>query len=635
MNHLNPTRYFNSCIQALKEHVGFEGFSSEKKEEFTTLTDSIPIQDEKLILHIFYEYSAEVLDEVMFRTDEIVKAKDRNDVDAHILENTATSNYVTTSNYILHSWGGFFPQHHIIIERISPVQYLYVQNDKKGIVTIQNETNDKKIKWFLNIDGYKYYFDKYPEPCPYGLPNIERVKKFVEGKYKPRKFPELFEEIKSALRTLYDFKFDDDLVMASLYVAESYVRHIIEAVFYLCIDATKGSGKTTLLEILMALSYHGMLLGDTNPAVIPRIVEEHAINGGVDELDEKIGESGAQDVVAVLRKGQRRGNPYIRCEGRNFIPKSYDVFGAHSFSIRSKSDDALMQRSFAIHTSSSADSKLPVLNLYKKQILKPLADELFLCFVENAHAIHNRHQNVSSCSKCSNVVTCSGTLQPSIAQKREDLYQNITSGISDKGLELLSKLAGRNAEITFVALTVAKLLEIDVVEQLDKVAVQKASDESVSESYHLEALENFLRDKHENIKTYPVHTKNDGIHSPCVFYPKNQAYQEYQTLLRSSGVSPVGVKRFHALLLDMGFVEGDSLMNVRFKGIPRMCLVFSKEIVARFLGDGISLVDWFKVNDRRGNFGEAEILFGKEAVEHCIAMGEVYEPERDWLKVLS
>ena len=305
------------------------------------------------------------------------------------------------------------------------------------------------------------------------------------------------------VKVLYDFKFETDITLVKLHIGMSYLQHFLPSATYICVDATKGSGKTTLLEIISLLKYHGFMAGDISPAALARYVDEHALNIAVDELDQKVGEKGDQEIVSILRKGQRRGDPYVRCQGKNFVPKPYDVFGIHAFSIRSETEDALRQRAFDIHASESKDNRLPILNMVKENILSSLMDTLFIWYIENAVKIgvecsklgvgselcgldyFNLLHDLST--ECSGVGGKNATLTEGvITDDRKTLYDNLTKGMKQPELELLAKLGGRNAELTYASLQVARLLGLDVIADLAKVSETKQADEGAGENFYFD-----------------------------------------------------------------------------------------------------------------------------------------------------
>lgn len=573
-------------------------------------------------------------------------------------QTTATSYYLTTTYYTttLKSWGLLDTDKELYIEQLNKTSFIYNKAGKKGIAKVQSEKDEETKKWnfFLLIDNERYYFSSPIMEAPYNTPSLELVTSYLKGEFKPREFKKIIEDVTKMLGALYDFKFETDKTIVQLAIGQSYLVPFLESLFYLGIDATKGGGKTTLLELITFLQRHGYMGGDTSAASIPRLVHELQLSIGLDEIDQKIGLTGEGDSVAILRKGQRRNNPYVRCEGRNNIPKAYDVFGCHSFSFRTELEDAFMSRSLPIHTAKTNNNKLPVINVVKRKILKPLSDELFLWGIENFSILYKEY--IKSCSNVVSVVGCSGKYRNQTSEEiRDSLYKELTEHLNSDALEVLQRVTGRNTELSFIALDIAKLLGLDIIESLRDVMQTKEETESISESYYLEALEDFLKRKYNNLKQDENYKKLDGIHAGGVFYPKNLIYQEYVQELQRNSIFAIGTKKYNSLLRDLGFLEGDTIINIRFNKIPKKCVIFSEKILSRLniFQEGDSKTKDESVEDILGTIRDNDkgqgVSFEKiqehlkdwseETIERELSRlskeGQVHEARKDIWKVLE
>lgn len=537
--------------------------------------------------------AAEVLE--MAATTKIIKKpsqKKRNSAAKRVVSksslgsrNTYTSFYASTSLYTLKSWGGFFPDIELHVEQVKKNLFVYNYKGSIGKSQVFSAKNEdtKKHEYWLQIGKDRFYFKKPVEDASYyyNTPSIELLDQFIAGKYTPRPFNKIIDEAIRVLNVLYDFKFTADKTIWKLHIGQSHVVPVLDSTFYNGVDATFGGGKTTLIELASILKRHGFMAGDISAASIPRLTDEFSLNISFDEIDQHIGD-GESPAIAILRKGQRRGNPYIRCEGRNFTPKAYDVLGAHDYTYRSETEDAFASRSMKTHTAVTTDNKLPVLNIYKRKFLKKFADELFLWDVQNLLEIAKKRssfytfeENSQIFSSCSNVEGCSSTLETK--KIREELYNKLTSHLDKETIDILSKLAGRNTEIAFIAFDVANLLDIDVSEDLKQVMETKQQDEEISDNYYKDSLEEFLI----TILNKCDLTLKEGLNDGCRFYPKNLAYQEFIQKLVDLKIATIGTKRFTSLLRDIGFVEHESIQSQRYLGPPKQCLIFTKKILER------------------------------------------------------
>ena len=502
-----------------------------------------------------------------------------------MLKNTSTPIYPSTPCYTLRSWGGFFTinKKKILVERINEDEFIYNFNDEfigiSEVTWIKEDENGKKIKPkpLLKIKGYCFNFkDDKLSKIIYNTPNKEIIDKYLDSKFKPRQFKEIAKDIVTRLKKIYDFSFKTDPYIITLFIGQSYLKPIIPSFFYLGVDATKGGGKTTLLEIICLLSRHGSLAGDISASAIPRIIEDQDISLGVDELDQKIGKDSETNIISILRKGQRKGNFYIRCKKNTLEPEYFDVAGSHCYSYRSEVEDAFAQRSLISHTTPSGDNKLPVINLFKEHIVRDLTDELFLWGIENSIEISKDSKfNQNFVDKCSSVEGCIR-----VFGHREKIYSSLTDNLNSSSLDLLNALIGRNVELCYMALQISKLLNWDeeLLIHLKEVMVTKHKDEGVSNDYYLEILEKLLIEIWKEESDILKEGQNEGYR----FYPKNLAYEKYCQYLVGRNVKTKSSKKFSSFLLDLGFVKNISITSQRFKkATPRPCLIFNQEVCER------------------------------------------------------
>lgn len=103
-----------------------------------------------------------------------------------VKENTTTPTLPTT-NYYIKSWGYYNKNKNIIIEQITPNQFLYNIDGKKGIAEVQFVAEKQRG---LIIEGMMFLFLKNkisPAFQFYNTPSLHLVEKYLNGNYKPRK----------------------------------------------------------------------------------------------------------------------------------------------------------------------------------------------------------------------------------------------------------------------------------------------------------------------------------------------------------------------------------------------------------------------------------------------------------------
>ncbi len=479
----------------------------------------------------------------------------------NVKENTATPILPTTPYYIK-SWGYIDINKKVLVEQLTPEVFYYDINGIKGTVNVG-------LGGGFEINGNRFFFKQkkvYDGRLFYNIPDVDLVKKYLEGDYKPRAYADINKDIINHLNVLFDFKGNVDVQTSSLCIGQSWIKPRLNEFFFYGVDSSYGGGKTTLGEIVYFSMRHGFVGGNISSASIPRLTDELDLNIFIDEIDQN---SKDDDCMAILRKGQRRGNPYVRCEGRDNRPVAYDLAGIHGFSFRSELEDAFMNRALRIHSVKSNDYMLPVINSAKKDILKPLADELFIWYLDNIFKFDSNI--VATCSEEKGILPHFSDMTLS----RKKIYDSLTAHLNIQEKEFLTKVFGRDSELTFLCLHVSKILGLDILENLKTIMTNRGHDELSSESYYLEALKEFIYQYSKNIFAKYL---RDGVHAGCCYYPKSKLYQNFIKYLKELNVNTIGTKKFTSMLRDLGFVEGDTITSQRYDTYPTPCLIFNKEI---------------------------------------------------------
>lgn len=474
-------------------------------------------------------------------------------------KNTTTPSLPTTT-YYMKSWGYYNKNKKILIEQVNSNFFLINNNGKIELREVQLFKTDLLSGRGLIVDDVVYLLKKNSlnSALFYNTPSLNKITDFLNKKFKPRPILEIVDELRDSLNKMFDFSSEIDIETAILQIMQSWIKPLLNEFFFYGIDSTKGGGKTTMGEIIFFLMRHGFVGGNISSAAIPRLVDELDLNIFVDEIDQVKNE----DISGILRKGQRRGNPYVRCEGRDNRPVVYEVAGCHGFSFRSEIEDAFADRTLRTHTSISSDNRLPILNSYKRELLKPLADELFLWFIENIHVV--------SCSWEKAVV---GKLKPMTS--RENIYNLIVQNLSSEAKTLLKGVFGRDAELTYLCLRIDQLLKLNLTENISQIIKKKKEDAFTSENYYLEELREFFLNKWDVIQ---LRLLKDGEDAGSPYYPKNKLYSSFIKHLKELNVVTIGTKKFNSFLRDLGFVEGVSIRSQRFDNYPISCLIFNDEI---------------------------------------------------------
>lgn len=524
---------------------------------------------------------------------------------------TITTVTTVTTVTKIKSWGHIDLTEEILIEQIEEDIYLCNYKGYKGLnrVFFGNPEGDRRLEndiailkakglkqkdfdkevtkitkkiekeyppfYYLSIEGNLFRFKEKPEKALYPKPSIKECNEFLKGNIEIRSFKELYGEIKRGLQVLYDFKFKYDTTLTALAIASSWVLPLLKAIFFLGIDATKGGGKTTLLEILKCLIRHGFMAGDVSYSAIPRLKDEFDMNILVDEIDQ-LNENQKTDIEGLMRKGQRRGNPYTRLNKNTLKAEVFESFGFYSYTFRQDVEDAFKSRSILVHSAVSGDNKLPIINYMKEELLSSLSNDLFFWYFENILKVGNLVTVVTKLPQLRGL----DTDKKNIEDFRIEVYESILSNFSKEEKEVFEGLVGRNIEIGYIILTICKLLGLDLQKEIKEVLDLKQRNEDIPDQYYIEKLKDFLNSKLIDNSDKGIWYLSKGIFEGCYYYPKHDLYSEYLGVLKDKNVSTIGTSKFNGFLRDIGFILDDNVINQKHftKGNTLKCCIFDKKI---------------------------------------------------------
>ena len=157
----------------------------------------------------------------------------------------------------------------------------------------------------------------------------------------------LFRDVLDAIRMHYYMEQPWHYVVTALFVFQAWVTESLPVVFYLPVAGTKGTGKTNFLSLIAALTDALRFENVSIPAMARTMRSGRTVT--MDELDKAMGKEQADVRDALLRAGYKAtAPPYVRWDAAKKGPDEISVFGPRAFGYRGTLEDALQDRGFPI-----------------------------------------------------------------------------------------------------------------------------------------------------------------------------------------------------------------------------------------------------------------------------------------------
>lgn len=491
---------------------------------------------------------------------------------------------------IIKGCGGVYED--LVIEPLGNLRYLYNCNNKRGVAkaNYEKETN----QFTIVIENETYFFKDQPlKKVIFEVPSEEKIQKYIRDEYNVKTSLALFNDMLKYSKIFWDVS-PEYYPLIAVGNFQSWLRAKLPAVFYIGFTAKHGGAKTVFLEGLSILSRHGLLTGNITSAGVGRLTEKYELTLFADEIDVRT-KSKDNETYEVFRTGYRRNNPYIRLKDskNNFDEDICDTFGFKAFSVHSEIEKALKSRTIEIPLRTSQNTKLPILNLYKKQIGKPLFEDLFFWYMENVvnlvASVSISHfdvfdlergdgngSNKPSVASVSTVPSDFDLREYNIEEIRQKLFNEITKEFTESELNTLLKFFGRNAELLYIAIVVCKALKIDVAKELEKTFTYKSENEDLhSDHYLIGLLRELLINIYNSfigvsspdssiIEDLEIHQIKEGEFKDCIYCGKTTLYEKFRILLKNKDVKPVSPGTFAGYLLELGFNDNINIKKERF-----------------------------------------------------------------------
>jgi len=179
----------------------------------------------------------------------------------------------------------------------------------------------------------------------------ERVVLLPDGPQPYGTQEQLFREISRCVHRYVDIPEAWEELVAH-YVLLSWVFDAFRSLPYLRFLGSYGTGKTRMLEVARELCYRAIEInGASSTASIFRTLHEWRGTLAFDETDFQNSAEYAE-IIKILNSGYKADSPVLRCEGKNFTPQPFHVFGPKILSNRTRfKDEALESRCLTFETS--------------------------------------------------------------------------------------------------------------------------------------------------------------------------------------------------------------------------------------------------------------------------------------------
>lgn len=488
-------------------------------------------------------------------------------------------------------------------KRIIPAKAVMEEGDGEG-----KRKQKQKIKyWTLQVNEEEtYIFEDTPlgKNLPYNNPiDLDLASKWFEDD-KNYSIDEVYMSIKKVLRDCYDFSDEKDLDIAILFILQSWFVDVLNGVFYVDVRSQMGGGKTILLELMQGMSRYGVLANDMSFAVIPRIIDRYKCTLFFDEID-MINKHVIEDVFKILRTGYRKGQRYIRAKPKTLEPEVFDCYGAKAFNYRSDIADDLKNRSLPINTCKSSDKMLPILNLYKEKLLKPVVYKIFCFYMNSLTRLQEVNKLfieqmmgvdgdlVNEVKEVNELMVNTDTENIYISPSRIHFFHLIThfwlnsltlltdkhtnlSNLSEKELtpyflELFKKLTGRSVEIFSLVIHLCSYIGLDIYQNFQSILEEKAEFENHDE----EDLKNILREI--LINREPMAHIHEVNSLKYVYYRDIQS--EFLREVHSIYGYKPSTSQLKKYLRELGFVDKKNKKVLKFGStLTSLCLIYDDSI---------------------------------------------------------
>ena len=341
-----------------------------------------------------------------------------------------------------------------------------------------------------------------------------------------REGPQLFADVKEALRAHYYMEEPWHYTIAALFILQSLVALSLPVVFYLFFGGAMGSGKTNALGLIAKLT-NGLSFENVSVAALARSMEKGR-TVCIDEYDVSRGKEVDEVRDALVRQGYKRDSaPFVRWDAARKAKDEIPIFGPKALTFRKDIDEALQSRGFLI----------PTVKVRGKAAFDFVRKNLWLHLEDLPNRLDEWGRIATHAFPDVNLEAIA--YSPEFEAKVEAVLKELG--------------ANRAAEIVTIALLVAEMAGIDVLADLREANALReiASEASASEDREelLEVLADLTRSE--------IASKKEELFGEVkiVRVRQKEVFEEFNRRKREHGEKPIWRKAFVSIRREAGITE--------------------------------------------------------------------------------
>lgn len=413
-----------------------------------------------------------------------------------------------------------------------------------------------QTKYLFSIGGHDIDLEEEPsvnEIYTVSNYNLDLLPKLLEN---PPSTQQVWVEVKSFLKKYIEMD-EHNYDISTLFIFQSWLAPVMNAVFYLAIKAPFGGGKTTLGTSIASLCRHGYTVGNISAASLARGVEKRQGTVFADEIDQGSKASDEDAIWNVLRIGQKRSggaDVYERSTSEGKIQR-FRVFGPKLFAVHSQVEEALAQRSISIVLYPANDQHFAIKNQFRFNHSKNLKTKLLAWYLHNGMYFLDKMKSAV------------------ITEVDDQFYftSEVAKNAFDKTTISLKKigLTPRNIEIAMIMFQVAEVMGEDIESSITRSIIFKMQeDEEFKNIGMLDILRENLIYWFDSIReSFPIEFSDPNGYI-CV--PYEVIYKGFNGKLRRTGIQAVTTKQFRGLLRELAIDKDNMFRKVRLPSLSRV-----------------------------------------------------------------